>query len=232
MSTHGKQAVPSRDEVIKLSTYHAAVENFFDTSPTMQQTELLTTSVIDMAPYRALPEGATHQFYVMINRTGSMVTRYADNRYEVTPHDQTEEQVKERKLRTAVLDYALWHMTGEGAGYNPNQGAEARAATIQKLLERGPENEEEGSAAADLVNHPVVRDELPDIILLPAPGQEGGPDPEMLRQWSVQVGGPWNYCEVVFFGYDVHDGSPTLVALDMELRSEDEDDEEGASKEP
>jgi len=62
MSTNGSKAEPSRDEVIRLCTYYAAVDGYFDTSEAAQKAGLLTLSVLDMAPYEALPQNATHRF--------------------------------------------------------------------------------------------------------------------------------------------------------------------------
>jgi len=161
----------------------------------------------------------------MINRTGSMVTRYSDNRYEVTPHDQTEDQRQERELRDAVLDYALWYMAGEGAGYHPSHSPQARAAAIKELLEEGAAREEdqERREASDPQTHPVIRDELPDIYL--APGDEASPAPLAMRQWSVTIGGYPNYCEVGLIGYN-EDGSPELIAVDDEALGEYDEEEE------
>jgi hypothetical protein len=156
------------------------------------------------------------------------VTRRADGNYEVEEHDQNERQREERELRAAVLDYALWHMTGEGAGYHPDPRPEerpkARAAMIKELLGEGPEDEEPREEG-DPTPHAVVKDELPDLTISLAPGFEGGPGPQPLRQWSVQVG-PYYSCEVAFFGYDAEDGSPVLIAMDTENDEEPEEDEE------
>jgi hypothetical protein len=229
-STNGSQATPSRDEIIRLSTYHAAIAGYFDTSEAAQKAGLLTISVMDMARNEALPPGATHKFYVMINHSGSMVTRFSDNRYQVEPHDKMEAQRQERELRTAVLDYALWHMTGEGAGYHPDQGPEARAAAIKELLEEGPEDQQQEREEADPVNHPVIRDEEPDPTISLAPGSEGGPAPQVLRQWSVQIG-PYNSCTVAFFGYDAEDSTPVLIAMENEEEGGDYDEDEEEEEE-
>jgi hypothetical protein len=231
--TNGSQATPSRDEVIRLSSYYAAVENYFDTSEVSQKAGLLAISVVDMAP-EALPPGTTHRFYVMIERIGSLVTRYSDNRYEVTPHNQTEDQLQEHKLRDAVLDYALWYLTGEGAGYQldprPQERTKARAAMIKELLADRPEEEHEDS---DPRPHAVVREKLPDMTVSLAPGAEGGPMPHPLRQWSVEIG-PYYSCEVALFGYE-EDDSPVLVAFDTEPEGEEpenyEEDEEEEEEE-
>ncbi len=227
--TNGSKATPSRDEVIRLSTYYAAAEGYFDTSEAAQKSGILTISVMDMSHYGPLSEGATHRFYVMVNRTGWMVTRYSDNRYEVTPHDQTEDQRQERELRGAVLDAALWQMTGEGAGYHPDprpqERPKARAAMIKELLADRPEDEGETEReATDPQPHAVVRDVLPDLTVSLAPGPEGGPGPQPLRQWSIEIG-PYYSCEVALFGYD-EDGSPVLVPLDTEPDGEESDYEE------
>ena len=133
----------------------------------------------------------------MINATAYMVTRYP-NRYEVLAHDQTADQRQERELRVAVLDSALWYLTGEGAGYQRGQGQEARDAAIQELLEEV--SEEEGETT-----YPVIRDKLPDINL-------DSNSPKILRQWSVQIGSVTNYCEIGLIGYN-QDGTPKLIAV-------------------
>jgi hypothetical protein len=46
-----------------------------------------------------------------------------------------------------------------------------------------------------------------------------------LRQWSVEIG-PYNSCDVCFFGYDAEDGSPVLVPVEAEDEEPYEDDEE------
>lgn len=218
-TTNGSTAMPSRDEVIRLCTYYAAVDGYFDTSEAAQKAGLLTISVMDMA----LPEGATHRFYVMINRTGSMVTRYSDDRYEVTPGGEAESQRQERELREAVLETALWRFTGEGALYLPGRSSqEDKERIIAELLAAGPEEEER--EGGDPVNHPVIRDELPDPTISLAKGPEGGVAPRVLRQWLVQIG-RYLYCEVALFGYD-EDGSPSLLPIDKEPDDYDEDDEE------
>jgi hypothetical protein len=231
MSTNGSQAAPSRDEVIRLSSYYAAVEGYFDTSEAAQKANLLTISVLDMAPYEALPAGTTHKFYVMVNGCGFLVTRHSDDHYEVISRDQTEDQRQERELREAVLDYALWYLTGEGAGYQPDPYPEerpkARVAMINELLANHPEGEEEEREerkAADPQSHAVVRDELPDLTVSLAPGAEGSPMPHPLRQWSVEIG-PYYSCEVALFGYE-EDGTPALVAFDTAAEPGDEEEEE------
>ena len=221
MSTNGSKAPISRDEVIRLSTYHAAVTGWYDTSQAAQKSGVLTISVMDMAPYEPLPAGARYKFYVMVNHCGYMVVYYPGHpdRYEVESHDQSEHQRQERELREAVLDTTLWYVTGEGAGYHLGDGQEARAAAIQELLE-GEEADPERDGGP--VVHPVIRDELPDIYL--APGDESSPAPRALRQWSVSFGdGP--YCEVGFFGYE-EDGSPALVPVDAEPGSREIDEGE------
>jgi hypothetical protein len=231
MSTNGSQALPpSRDEVIRLATYYAAISGYYDTSEAAQKNNLLTIVVMDMAniPGAApLPTGATHQFHVRVDATAYMVTRYADGRYETIPHDQSDQQREERKLREAVLDAGLWYLTGEGAGYSVGAGPEARAAAIKELLEESHnEQEEEEREEADPVKHLVIRDELPDLTLSLAPGAEGGPAPLVLRQWSVEIG-PYNSCEVALFGYN-EDGTPELITMDQEPDDdyEEEDEEE------
>jgi hypothetical protein len=175
MSTNGSQAAPSRDRIIMTATYYAACEGCYDTSEAAQKSNLLTISVVDLAniPGEALPPGATHSFYVMINASAYMVTRYPDETYKVEPHDQNYRQRQERELREAVLDAALWHCTGEGAGYHPGAGAEARATTIKELLEEGPEGEQpEAREDSDPLPHPVIRERAPDLSLSLAPGSE------------------------------------------------------------
>lgn len=223
MSTNGNQATPPRDEIMRLSTYYAAIYNYFDTSTAAQQAGLLTISVMDMVSYDILPVRATHRFYVMINRTGSLVTRYDNDRYEVVPHDQFDEQREERELRTAVLDTALWFMTGEGVGYHPDEEPEAREAVIKELLGEGPDEDKERDEA-DPTKHAVVRDEEPDLTISLVSGFEGEPGPQVLRQWSVEVG-PYNTCQVVFFGYE-EDNDPVLVAMEAEPEQDGVEDEE------
>jgi hypothetical protein len=215
-TTNGSNTLPSRDEVIRLSTYYAAIHNYFDTSDAAQKSGQLVISVMDMAHFeKPFPAGATHRFYVFINQVASVVTRYADDRYEVElPDNLTEDQRREHELREAVLDYAVWQLTGEGAGYKPADGPEARAAAIQELL---TEDEEEREAV-DPHPHPVLREEAPDIFI--AGDMAGGPAPRAARQWRVTIGG--YSCTVAFFGYDTEDGSPFLVTSEA-----DPDDDEG-----
>ena len=149
-----------------------------------------------------------------------MVTRYADESYQVAPYDQMDRQREERELREAVLDAALWHLTGEGAGYRPGAGPEARAATIKELLEEGPEAE--AHADRNPLSHPVIRDEEPDPTVFLAPGGEDQEAPQPLRQWSVEIG-PYHRCSVLFFGYREDDGAPELITQDYEASEEEED---------
>ena len=133
MSTNGSQAAPSRERIIMTAAYYAAIEGYYDTSEAAQKSNLLSISVVDIPSVTGdpLPPGATHRFYVMINASGFMVTRYPDESYKVEPHDRMQTQRQERELRDAVLDAALWHLTGEGAGYHVGAGQEARAAAIE-----------------------------------------------------------------------------------------------------
>jgi hypothetical protein len=173
--------------------------------------------MVDMAniPGEVLPEGATHRFYVMIDASAYMVTRYPDETYKVEPHDQNDRQRAERELREAVLGAAIWHLTGEGAGYHLGDGDEARAAAIKELLEDGPEGAEpEARDEADPIPHPVIREREPNPFLSLA-GVEGKAGPHALRQWVVEIG-PYNRCEVVFFGYDAENGSPELITQEVE----------------
>lgn len=230
--SNGKTAMPDREEVLRLSTYHAAVAGWYDTSDAAQQAELLTITAMDMAhiPGETLPANATHRFFACINATAYMVTHYRDGRYEVEEHDQTGQHQEERELRTAALDTAIWHFTGEEASdYRPGASREERTRVIAELL-----TEDEGEAQGereetDPIRHPVVRDEEPDMYL--APREENSPVPYALRQWSVQIG-PY-YCEVGFFGYE-EDGTPTLVSVDAEPPSDDyyneENEDEGGEE--
>jgi hypothetical protein len=197
------------------ATYFAAVEGCYDTSEAAQKSNLLTISVVDLAniPGDPLPPGATHQFYVMINASAYKVTRYPHNDYRVEPHDQTDRQRQERELRDAVLDAALWHLTGEGAGYHVGAGAEARAAAIKELLEEGPEGEEpEAREESDPLPHPVIREKAPDMSYSLAPGEENEKGPQPQREWTVEIG-PYNACTVVLYGYNLDD-SPELITRD------------------
>ena len=207
MKTNGNK--PTRDQIIREATYEAACFGWYDTSEMAQKNNRLTITVVDMARLEPLKDRNTHKFFVCVNATAYMVTRYPNCYYEVVAHDQSERQRQERSLRTAVLDYALWYLSGEGAGYHPSQGEEARLAAIEELLgEQTEEEREEGETS-----YPVVRDELPDIYL--APGNEESLPPKVLRQWSVQIGDILNYCEVGLLGYN-QDGTPELVAVDAE----------------
>jgi len=226
--TNGHTPAPSRERIVREATYYAAIHGWYDTSEAAQRGNLLTVTAIDMATIgEAPPPDATHRLYVCINATGYVVTRYADGRYEVQDHDENERQREERELRTAALDYGLWHMTGEGAGYRldlrPQERSKARAAMVKEVF--AEDDEEEKREESDPVRHAVVRDEVPDISL--APGDENSPAPRVLRQWSVAIGGYPNYCEVGFIGYNP-DGSPELIAVDAEPGDgeEDEKDEE------
>ena len=207
MKTNGNK--PTRDQIIREATYEAACFGWYDTSEMAQKNNRLTITVVDMARLEPLPESNTHKFFVCVNATAYMVTRYSNCYYEVVAHDQSERQRQERLLRTAVLDYALWYLSGEGAGYHPSQGEEARLAAIEELL--GEQTEEERGEGE--TSYPVVRDELPDIYL--APGNEESLPPKVLRQWSVQIGDILNYCEIGLIGYNP-DGTPELVAGDAD----------------
>jgi hypothetical protein len=207
MKTNGSKPTPTRDQIIREATYEAARFGYYDTSEMAQKNNLLTITVLDMASVEPLPTNTTHKFFVCINATAYMVTRNDLGHYEVVAHDQSERHRQERLLRTAVLDYALWYLTGEGAGYHPKDGPEARLASIQELLGEHTEEEHEDGETS----YPVVRDELPDIYL--APGSEESLCPRVLRQWSVQIGDILNYCEVGLIGSHP-DGIPELVAVD------------------
>ena len=89
---NGAGAAPKqvdRDEVIRLSTYYAAVFGWYDTSIEAQQSNALTISVVDMAPYETIEPGE-FKFYVMIDHSGYEVTRRVTGAYEVTAHDRIE----------------------------------------------------------------------------------------------------------------------------------------------
>jgi hypothetical protein len=223
--TNGHSAAPSREQIIMESTYFAAIYGCYDTSEAAQKSNLLTISVVDMAiiPGDPLPAGVTHRFYVMINGTGYMVTRSTEG-YKVDTHDQTDPQRQERELRGAVLDAALWHLTGEGAGYHVGDGPEARNAALKELLEEGPEGEEpEARESSDPILHPVIREHAPDLSLSLAPGSEDEEGPQPLRQWAVEIG-PYNRCGVVLFGYG-EDGTPELITQDYEEEDGEEPEE-------
>jgi hypothetical protein len=213
MKTNGSTPTPDRDTIIREATYEAAVFGWYDTSEAAQQSNLLTISVFDMGSMEPLPADATHKFYIMVNATAYMVTRQRSGQYQVEEHDQTERHREERELRTSVLDYALWYLQGEGAGYHPSQGPEARTTAIKELLGEGQDDEHD---QAD--TYPVIRDVGPDIFY--APGSANTPAPRVSRQWHVQIG-PYNACEVGLLGYH-EDGMPALTAVDAEQEPEEE----------
>ena len=206
MKTNGSTKESTRDQIIREATYEAARFGWYDTSQMVQKNNLLTITVFDMASVEPLPENSTHKFFVCVNATAYMVIRTSNNHNQVVVYDQGEHHRQERLLRTAVLDFGLWYLTGEGAGYHPRDGEEARLAAIQELLGEQTEERE-----AWETSYPVVREELPDIYL--APGNEKDLCPRVLRQWSVQIGDVINYCEVGLIGYN-DDGTPELVAVD------------------
>ena len=217
-----------RDEVIRLATYHAAVSGWYDTSIEAQQSNALTISVMDMAPYEKLDPDATHKFYVMINASGFMVTRRRDGNYEVKPHDQTEAQKQERELRETAMGMALRYVTGEGAGYlpDPRQGRDEQVAVLRAAIAEVLEDEEPDEAryGGPLV-HAVLTEIEPSIMM--APADEDNEAPIAVRQWLAFFGEYGGRCEVGFFGYDVEDGQPFLVAVDADEEDEwDEGEEE------
>lgn len=217
-------ATSNRDNVIRLSTYHAAVYGWYDTSVEAQQSDALTISVMDMSSYEKLEPDATHKFYVMINASGYMVTRRTNGAYEVKPHDQVDRHREERELRAAVMDTALWYVTGEGSGYilslqaPEEERSEARNAAIAELLEgEEPDIERYGGE----IVHAVMVEVEPSIMI--APANEDEEAPVALRQWRVSFGDN-AACEVGFFGYDTEDSQPFLVPVEAdELLDESEE---------
>ena len=220
MSTNGHSMGPDREQVKREMTYYAAIYGHYDTSVVAQKAEHLTMTVFDTVAHGfVLAPDATHRFLVMINNTAYFVTRLTSGYYQVEPDDGLEQHRQERKLREAVLDTALWYLTGEGAGYDPGQGQEAQDAAIHELLEgEEPDMERDGG----LIVHPVVREELPDIFL--APGGEASVAPAVSRQWSVSFGDGAS-CEIGLIGYH-DDGTPELIAVDREGDGDEEESED------
>jgi hypothetical protein len=208
-ATNGSKAAPSREQMMREATYRAAVAGYYDTSEAAQRQGLLTISVMDMAPHQPLPAGASYQFYIMVNHTGWVVAYYPPDRYEVVPHDQTEQDRAERELRESVLDTALWYLTT--GDYHTGSGPEARAAAIKELLE---DDEQEEREEADPVPHAVIREVVPDVL-----------DHGILRLWFVQIGGDWNTCEVGLIRYNP-DGSPEFITMEPEGNDEEDDEDE------
>lgn len=216
MSMNGHAQEPDREQVKREMTYYAAISGHYDTSVAAQKAEHLTITVFDTVAHGfVLAPNATHRFSVMINRTAYFVTRLTSGSYRVEPDDGLEPYRQERQLREAVLDTALWYLTGEGEGYHPGQGQEAQDAAIHELLEgEEPDMERDGG----VIVHPVVREELPDIFL--APGGEASAVPAVSRQWAVSFGDGAS-CEI---GYQ-EDGTPELIAMDKEGDGDEEESE-------
>ena len=217
MSTNGHAPVPDREQVKREMTYYAAIYGHYDTSVAAQNGHLAITVVDTIAHGFELAPHQTHRFSVMINSTAYFVTRLTSGHYQVEPDDTLAQHRQEHQLREAVLDTALWYLTGEGEGYRPGQGQEAQDATIHELLEgEEPDMERDGG----LIVHPVVREELPDIFL--APGCDASAAPLVSRQWSVSFGDGAS-CEIGLIGYH-EDGTPELIAVDKEDEEGDEDE--------
>ncbi len=218
MNTNGQTPGPDREQVKREMTYYAAIYGHYDTSVAAQKAGDLTIIIFNTVAHGfVLAPNTTHRFLVMINSTAYFVTRLTSGSYQVEPDDGLEQHRQERVLREAVLDMALWYLTGEGAGYRPEQGQEAQDAAIHELLEgEEPDMERDGG----LIVHPVVREEFPDIFL--APGNEGSAASIVSRQWSVSFGDGAS-CEIGLIGYH-DDGMPELIVVDKEDEGLDEDE--------
>lgn len=201
------------DIIMRTATLEAAVYGHYDTSQEAQDAQILTISVFNMASVEKLPEDITHRFYVMINATGYMVDRLQDGSYQVRDHDQTEQHTQERELRTQVFDYAVYWLTGTGAGYMPGRDSQDdRAHYVKELLEdeRNADHydEREEPPASDL--HPVIRDE--DVSIAVGEGFVAGPARPCERQWFVQFGAA-NRAHIGLIGYRVDNNQPEFIGV-------------------
>lgn len=205
----------NEEHMVREAVYEAARYGWYDTSAQAQQLNLLMVSVANLAPAEPLPIGASHQFYIFVNETGYVVTRYptqgeAAARYEVVYYDHVEGQRQERELREAVLDLALWEFGGdEESAYQRDVDRLAQTQIIAALLEAdSKEDDEEDEEDSRSLDYPVVHDEPPNLYF----------DAKMklaaayVRQWSVTLGYSY-YCEIGLIGYNI-DGTPQLDVAD------------------
>jgi hypothetical protein len=197
----------NRERIVREAVYAACCCGYYDTNGA------LVISMFDGSHFETLPPNATHRFYIMIDRSAYVVTRFAENHYEIEVDARWPEFRREHELRTAVLDCALRHLTGELAStYQPGASAEERERVIASLVR-----------AQEAVEHPVpkrpiVQEEPLDPFLL----ANHGPAPLIERQWSVYVG--WQACRVSLVGYRKN-GAPELAASDLPDNSSLLDDE-------
>src|SRR5215471_2255209 len=198
--TNGSTPTPSRDQIIREATYYAAIHGYYDTSEAAQKANLLTVSAFDMGSMEKLPANASHKFYIMVDATAYMVTRLKNGNYQVEEHDQEKRHQQERETRAAVFDYAVYYLTGTGAGYMPGDGDEAREKYIKELLEdedNYDHYEEEEQPESD--KHPIIRDE--EVTIAVGEGFVSGPAQPCSRQWYVQIG-PAHCCHVGLYRAD------------------------------
>ncbi len=164
--TNGKKPTPSRDEIIRAMTYHAAIAGYYDTSEEAQKSGKLTISVMDEASYEKLPPDVTHKFYVMINSTAYHVSRTTEGKYTVELDIEHQPSASENEIREHVLETTLTFYGYPGP-------YESKEQMIEAMLE----DEEEEDA------HPVITEipQDPDQVLpdgwIPA-----------LRSWDVTIG--------------------------------------------
>ncbi len=184
--TNGKKPTPSRDEIIRDMTYHAAVAGYYDTSEEAQQSGMLTITVMDEAALETLPSDITHKFYVLINSTAYHVERTREGQYNVTPDMERQPSAQENEVREHVLEAALTHYGYPGM-------YESKEEMIAAMLE----DEEDA--------HPIIT-EIRD--------EDEGELPEgwipALRSWDVTIGES-NWVVGMFEGEDENSVYFTVV---------------------
>lgn len=205
------KAEAEHDLIVREATLQAAVYGHYDTSQEAQEAQILTISVFNMGSMEVLLNDVTHKFFIMVNATAYMVSRMKDGSYQVEEHDQGDQHREERELRAQIFDYAVYWLSGTGAGYMPGRDSQDdRARYVKELLEdeRNADHyaEEEEPPASDL--HPIIRDEPVSIAV--GEGFVAGPAQAVARQWFVQIGAA-NRAHIGLIGYRITDDQPEFV---------------------
>ena len=168
MVRRGRRSQVGRDNIEVAAVNYACRAGYYDTNSYYH-----ISNGLEREPFVTLkrvrwflPKGATHRFFIQVEKMCYLVTRYSDN-WIVEFDDRTEEQQRERCLRYGALSKALHHF----AHRMSDTLDDGEYVYIKQLLNEGLHLHLRNVALSG--HHPIVRDEPPH-------GE--------MRCWSVMVG--------------------------------------------